>query len=126
MKAEVLNVRDFIVLHYHLTEREDSPFWRYWKNMPIPDSLRHRMELFKETGRVYINTYELFVEPSWLQVMYGQGITPKHYHPAANEMSEAELKKFLDDARTYVQRSVERMPSHHDYLQYYCKAEAWE
>ena len=126
MKAEVVNIRDFIVLHYHLTEREDTPFWRYCKNMPIPDSLRHRMDLFKETGKIFIKPYELFVEPSWLQVMYGQGITPKHYHALANEMSDAELIKFLSDEREYVKRSLEKMPSHHDYLQFYCKASAWE
>lgn len=126
MKAETYNVRDFIVLHYHLTEREDSPFWRYCKNMPIPDSLRHRMELFSETGKFYIKPYELFVEPSWLQVMHGQGITPKHYHPMANEMGEAELIKFLNDARDFVKRNVEKMPSHNDYVQFYCKASAWE
>lgn len=126
MKAETLNVRDFIVLHYHLTEREDSAFWRYCKNMPIPASLQQRMDLFKETGKFFIKPYELFVEPSWLQVMHGQGITPKHYHAMANEMSDADLIKFLHDAREYVKRSVEKMPSHHDYLQFYCKATAWE
>lgn len=126
MKAEIVNVRDFIVLHYHLTEREDSPFWRYCKNMPISDSLRHRLDLFKETGKFFIKPYELFVEPSWLQVMHGQGITPKHYHAMANEMSDADLIKFLKDARDYVKRNLEKMPSHHDYLQFYCKASAWE
>jgi tryptophan halogenase len=126
MKAEVLNIRDFIVLHYHLTEREDSPFWRYCKNMPIPASLEHRMRLFKETGKFFIKTYELFAEASWLQVMVGQGAIPEHYHALVSEMSEEELRKFLSDTRNYVKQTVQKMPSHHDYLQYYCKATAWD
>lgn len=126
MKAEVLNIRDFIVLHYHLTEREDSPFWRYCKNMPIPASLEHRMRLFKETGKFFIKTYELFAEASWLQVMVGQGAIPEHYHALASEMSEEDLRKFLSDSRNYVKQTVQKMPSHHDYLQYYCKATAWD
>lgn len=126
MKTEVLNIRDFIVLHYHLTEREDSPFWRYCKNMPIPASLEHRMRLFKETGKFFIKTYELFAEASWLQVMVGQGAIPDTYNLVANEMTENELKKFLADIRTYVKQTVQKMPSHHDYLQYYCKASDWK
>lgn len=126
MKTEILNVRDFVVLHYHLTEREDSPFWRYCKNMPIPASLEHRMRLFKETGKFFIKSYELFAEPSWLQVMVGQGVIPERHHVVANEMTEDELKKFLNGIRTSVKQTVQKMPSHYDYLQHYCKASDWD
>lgn len=127
MKTEVLTIRDFIILHYHLTEREDSAFWRYCKNMPIPASLEHRIRLFKETGKLFVESpYKLFAEPSWLHVMVGQGITPERYHAVANEITEVELKKFLEDIRNHVKQTVQKMPSHHDYLQYYCKATAWD
>lgn len=125
MKAEVANIRDFIILHYHLTEREDSPFWRFCKNMAIPDSLAQRMNMFRETGKVYIKSHELFVESSWLQVMIGQGIVPKHYHSLVNEMTEADLVKFLSDIRSSVAQTVQRMPSHQNYLEHYCKATPW-
>lgn len=127
MKTEVLTVRDFVVMHYHLTEREDSAFWRYCKNMPIPASLEHRIRLFKETGKFFVDSpYKLFAEPSWLHVMVGQGIIPERYHPVANEMTETDLKKFLENIRNHVKQTVQKMPSHHDYLQYYCKAAAWD
>ena len=126
MKTETLTIRDFIILHYHSTAREDSAFWRYCKNMPIPASLKHRIDLFKETGKLFIESpYKLFAEPSWLHVMVGQGIIPERYHAVANEISEAELKKFLEDIRNHVKQTVQKMPSHHDYLQYYCKASDW-
>ncbi len=127
MKTEVLSVRDFVVMHYHLTEREDSAFWRYCKNMPIPASLEHRVRLFRETGKFFVESpYKLFAEPSWLHVMVGQGVIPQRHHVVANDMTDTELRKFLEDIRNYVKQTVQKMPSHHDYLQYYCKASDWE
>lgn len=127
MKAENVTIRDFVILHYHLTEREDSAFWRYCKNMPIPESLEHRISLFKETGKCFIDShYKLFAEPSWLKVLVGQGIIPEHYHVVANAMTEVELKKFLEDIRSHVKKTVQKMPSHNDYLQYYSKATVWD
>ncbi|WP_040391768.1 tryptophan halogenase family protein [Cellvibrio sp. BR] len=126
MKTEILTIRDFVIMHYHLTEREDSGFWRYCKNMPIPESLEHRIRLFRETGKLFVESpYKLFAESSWLQVMVGQGLVPERYHAVANEMTDAELKTFLSDIRSQVKHSVQKMPGHHDYLQYYCKAAVW-
>lgn len=126
MKTETLSIRDFIVMHYHLTEREDSDFWRYCKNMPIPASLAHRINLFKETGKLFVESpYKLFAEPSWVHVMVGQGLVPERYHAVANEMTDVELRQFLEGIRCSVKKIIQKMPSHHDYLQYYCKAPAW-
>lgn len=126
MKTEVVTIRDFVIMHYHLTARDDSAFWRYCKNMPIPESLEHRIRLFRETGKIFVESpYKLFAEPSWLNVMVGQGVIPERHHVVANEMTETELKKFLEENRNYVKSTVQKMPSHHDYLQYYCKAGDW-
>jgi tryptophan halogenase len=70
------SVRDFIVLHYKLTQRDDSEFWRYCASMPIPDALRHQIELFRETGRVAILDRAGFAEPSFVAMMMGLGVTP--------------------------------------------------
>ncbi len=70
---EIEHIRDFIVLHYHVTDRQDSPFWRACRGMDIPASLAHRINLFRETGRVFRGPNELFGENSWIQVMLGQG-----------------------------------------------------
>src|SRR3546814_4950756 len=70
-------IRDFLVLHYKVTNRRDSAFWRQCADMPIPDSLTQKIELFRETGRVFRRNEELFAEKSWVQVMMGQGIEPQ-------------------------------------------------
>lgn len=126
MKVEILNVRDFIILHYHLTDRNDSPFWEYCKNMDIPESLEHRMKMFRETGKVFVKSYELFSESSWLQVMVGQGLIPENYHPVANEIPAEGLVKFLADIRAQVNQNLQKMPTHKDYLDFYCKAADWD
>lgn len=117
---ELKNILDFIVLHYHVTDRQDSPFWRYCKNMDIPDSLAHRIQLFKETGRVFKVPNELFGENSWVQVMLGQGIVPAQYHPIVDMMSEEELAQFLGQIQQRVQNMVSQLPNHQEFVQHYC------
>ena len=121
-KTEVDNIKDFIILHYHLTERTDSPFWRYCKNMEIPDTLKHRMSLFKESGQVFKKAEELFGETSWIQVMMGQGLMPEQYHPIVDLMSDEELTSFLNNIKSAVKRKVDNWPDNNDFINHYCKS----
>ena len=124
MRFEIDNVRDFIILHYHVTDREDTPFWRQCRSMDIPDSLKHRIELFRQAGRVFKLPTELFGENSWIQVMLGQGITPEQYHPIVNMMSDEELTQFLTGIHGSVRQLVGQLPEHQRFIDYYCKAAA--
>ena len=121
-KKEADNIRDFIILHYHLTDRRDTPFWRHCATMPIPDSLAHRMKLFKESGRVFKKANDLFGETSWVQVMMGQGLMPEQYHPIVDMMSDDELKTFLDKIKNGVHKRVANWPDHNDFINHYCKS----
>jgi len=121
-RVEMEKTRDFIVLHYHATQREDTPFWRHCKETPIPDTLAHRIELFRENAYAFQGDSELFRVDSWTQVMFGQRITPKTYHRAARMLGDQELLKFLADFRAGVTRTVARMPIHQDFVNQYCKA----
>jgi tryptophan halogenase len=119
---ELEHIRDFIVLHYHATDRQDTPFWRALRTMDIPASLRHRMTLFRETGRVFRVPNELFAENSWIQVMLGQGILPQQHHPAADLMGDEELTRFLGNIKANVDSTVTQLPKHQAYVEQYCKA----
>ena len=122
MRTEIEHVRDFIVLHYHVTDRTDTPFWRYCKTMEIPESLAHRIELFKQTGRVFRIATELFGENSWVQVMLGQGLRPEQYHSIVNMMSEEELGQFLTGIRNSAINLVNQLPEHQRFIDHYCRA----
>jgi tryptophan halogenase len=120
--AEITHIRDFIILHYHVTNRRDTPFWRGCREMPIPASLQHRIDLFRETGRVFRAPNELFAENSWIQVMLGQGIMPQQHHPAADLMGDEELSRLLNGIKSNVDKTILQLPRHQAYVEQYCKA----
>ena len=122
MRFEIDNVRDFIILHYHVTERRDTDFWRNCAAMDVPDSLRHRIELFRQAGRVFKVPTELFGENSWIQVMLGQGLVPEQYHPIVNMMSDEELAGFLSGIHGNVANMVGQLPEHQRFIDHYCRA----
>ncbi|HCF25114.1 MULTISPECIES: tryptophan halogenase family protein [unclassified Novosphingobium] len=120
--ADMEQIRDFLILHYKVTERRDSPFWRQCASMAVPESLEQKIELFRETGRVFRKNEELFAENSWIQVMLGQGIMPQAYHPIAGKLRPEELDHFLGSLRDMVSKTVAGLPSHQDYIASYCAA----
>ncbi|OWQ86979.1 tryptophan halogenase [Roseateles aquatilis] len=119
MAHELEHIRDFIILHYHVTNRSDSPMWRDLRAMAVPASLRHRLDLFRETARVFRVPNELFTENSWIQVMLGQGIAPEQFHPTADLMGDEELARFLGDMRERIEHTVRQLPSHEAYVRKY-------
>ena len=119
--VELEKIRDFIVLHYHVTEREDSPFWRYCKNMEVPAALSHRIKLFEQRAHAFQSDGELFRVDSWTQVMLGQGIKPQQYHHVVKMMGNNELSRFLNGYRAHIAKEVEMLPNHQDFIDQYCK-----
>ncbi len=120
--GEIAHIRDFIILHYKVTNRRDTPFWRDCASMAVPPSLQHRIDLFRETGRVFRVPNELFAENSWIQVMLGQGILPARHHQTADLMDDAELRAFLEGIRGPIERTVAQLPGHEAYVRQYCAA----
>lgn len=119
-RVEMEQLRDFIVLHYKTTEREDTPFWSYCKNMEIPSTLAHRLQLFKETGHAYQADGELFRIDSWTQVMFGQRLMPEHCHHLTKTMSERDLRNFLKSLEENINRGVSQLPPHSEFVKHYC------
>tara|TARA_R110002167_G_scaffold359693_1_gene576577 strand:- start:81 stop:1589 length:1509 start_codon:yes stop_codon:yes gene_type:complete len=119
---EIRRIRDFIILHYHLTERQDTGFWRYCNNMEIPDYLQNKIELFKKSGRVFRENDELFNQSSWIAVMIGQGLMPEQYHPMADLLEQKEVSRRLAHVKQVIQQSVDRMPEHQTFIDQHCKS----
>ena len=117
---EYERIRDFIILHYHANQRDDSPFWTRCREMAIPETLKTKIDIFKATGKIYRDQEELFVEIGWFQVMTGQNIVPDTYHPMADAISHQELKYFMSDIETIVARTASGLPSHEDYIASSC------
>ena len=117
MALEYQRVRDFLILHYHATQRDDSPFWDYCRTMEIPDSLAYRMELFRERGVVAQYREGMFLDASWLAVFFGQNVLPQRYDPASDRLAEHELADRMDRIRGDYAAAVQTLPSHDAFLQ---------
>lgn len=116
MDQEMNAVRDFIILHYKATNREDTEFWRYCKNMEIPDSLQQKIDLYRSSGQLFKDGNELFSENSWLSVMEGQGITPERQSPFCQTIPMPDATLTLKQVEEVVGNCVKKMPSHDLYI----------
>ncbi|MCP8898151.1 tryptophan halogenase family protein [Gilvimarinus xylanilyticus] len=119
-ESEFDRIRDFIILHYKATERDDSPFWQYCRDMEVPAELKHRMDLFRDFGRANQVEGELFRLDSWTQVMLGQGIIPSAYHPMVDLMPESALRSLLASISADVDKKIEMLSPHAEFVKKYC------
>jgi tryptophan halogenase len=121
-RNELEEIRDFLVLHYTATLREDTPFWRHCRAIEKPDSLRQRWEIYERTGNIVISPSDVFKEPSWFAVFRGQGVQAQAYHPFADIPPDGELQRRFDLIAGDVKKRVATFPLHDDYVQAYCAA----
>jgi tryptophan halogenase len=115
-------IRDFIILHYFANERVGEPFWDDCRHMAIPDTLRHRIELFRETAGIFCANDDLFQLTSWLQVLWGQGVKPRATHPFVEAVSPADRAGYLRDLRRLVAQAASALPGHADFIAHHCRA----
>jgi tryptophan halogenase len=123
MTFEYETIRDFLVMHYHLTERSDTPYWDYLREMKVSDYLAEKMAIFRDRGRVFRENDELFADTSWFAVMIGQGLWPNAYDNLVDVMPEAELKRRMEGIRQVIGKSVDWMPRHHEFIREHCAAD---
>jgi len=119
---EYERIRDFIILHYKATERDDTEFWRYCRDMEVPATLQRKIDLFAANGRVFREDDELFTEESWIQVFLGQGIVPRGYDPLADIKSDAQVAQYLGNIETVIRKCVGVMPTHAEFIAKTCAA----
>jgi tryptophan halogenase len=121
ISLEYERVRDFIVLHYHATERDDTPFWNYMRTMAIPDSLQYKMDVFRDRGHVVKYKQGMFLETSWHAVYLGQRVVPRRYDPLVDALDTENVRRYVDEVHSLVHRGVEVMPTHEAFLANHCR-----
>jgi tryptophan halogenase len=119
MLREFEQVRDFIILHYKATQRDDSEFWNYCRHMSIPDSLSAKLDLFKAAGRIFRYDDELFTKPSWVAVCIGQNLYPDAVDPIVASLPAEKVNHSLASMRGAMAQAVEKMPTHEAFLSRY-------
>jgi tryptophan halogenase len=116
------DVRDFIILHYKATRRNDSEFWNYCRTMDVPDKLAIKLDLWNSKGRIFRDGQELFGVPSWVAVLLGQGVVPKEQEPAVNIIDPPVAADALDKMRLSYRAMAEQMPTHAEFIAKACPA----
>ncbi|HMN44361.1 MAG TPA: tryptophan 7-halogenase [Povalibacter sp.] len=116
MVGDFAEVRDFVLLHYCATARDDSPFWQWCSRIVLPDSLRERIELFKRHGALRDGTDELFRSTSWQAIFEGMGIQPSHYCPRVDNLDYARIANALKTAKAAIHGMVGHLPTHEEFL----------
>jgi tryptophan halogenase len=124
MDIEYERIRDFLILHYHLNDRDDAEIWRYCRAMEVPDSLKHKLELFRSSGIIEAYKDGLFTPPSWLSVLIGQGLEPEQYHPMVDAQPLERMLSDLENLRLDIQDRVDEMPKHASFIAKYADAGA--
>jgi tryptophan halogenase len=109
-------IRDFLILHYHATTRDDSSFWNHVRTMDVPDSLAEKMELWRRSARVAKYSQGLFFEPSWVAVYLGQGIIPEGWDQRAEVARLADVEAGVERLRRQLRERVEAMPDHREFI----------
>jgi tryptophan 7-halogenase len=121
-RFEIERIRDFIIMHYKLTQRTDSDFWRQCAAMPIPETLTEKLDLYRSHGRIVRFNNELFTEVGWLQVMHGQNHMAERYHPLVDIKSAEDTFEYLESVREVIGKCVDVMPEHSAYIARHCAA----
>jgi tryptophan halogenase len=122
--AEYERIRDFLILHYKASERDDSELWRYCAAMPIPDSLQYKIDHFRDAGMLVADERELFANPSWIAVYLGQGITPRQAPALAAMRGAVPVAERFAQIRQAMAEAVAAMPSHGEFVARHCAAAA--
>jgi tryptophan halogenase len=122
VRNESEQIRDFLVLHYTATERDDVPFWRHCRSIRKPESLVQKIEMYESDGHILTLPGELFQDSSWFAVLDGQGHKARACHPFANIVNEAELEARFALISSDVQKIVATFPTHDEFIRRYCAA----
>ena len=117
-------VRDFIILHYYLNNRVGERFWDDCRHMSVPDSLTHKIELFRETGGIFPSPHDIFHLTSWLQVMWGQGVSPRGAHPFVQAVASHDRADYMKNIRDLMAQAANALPRHEEFIDRHCRAPA--
>ena len=119
---EFERIRDFLIVHYRFSQREDSAFWRYCRQLPLPEALAHKIDVFKARGHIVRYEWETFLDPSWLALYTGFGVLPDDYDPAVDHFGTQELQRILDGMRHAIAQAANAAPTHEEFIARFCAA----
>lgn len=122
MTQDYEEIRDFVIMHYAMTQRDDNAYWREIRNMEMPESLSSKIDLFKVNGTIREGVDLMFRSVSWQSVLEGMGVKPRAYHPLTDRIDYTDMPRYLDQGAAAIRHAVQGLPTHGDFLRDHCTA----
>ncbi|MFM1885651.1 MAG: hypothetical protein RL026_808 [Pseudomonadota bacterium] len=119
--AEMERIRDFLILHYHLNQRQEGELWHYTAHMAVPDTLQEKIHHFREFGRLVQRENDLFGQASWLAVHVGQGNLPRRPDPLIH-YRKVDGREWLGKLKAAMAAAAQQLPTHQQFIDRHCKA----
>jgi len=113
---EFERIRDFLILHYALSRRDDSPFWQERRQLALPDALAQRVEMYRATGRIVQRPQEVFTDLDWFWIFEGMGVTPRDYDPLVDTVDFEQVKRLMLAISQKVAADATAAPSHDSFF----------
>jgi tryptophan halogenase len=98
MLGFIKDITDFVDVHYKLSARRDSEFWRYQARRKFPDRLDFRVDLYRREMPTQANRVRAFTlafnEVSWIDILNGYDFSyePLPMHASYLEWGERALR----------------------------------
>jgi len=111
-------IRDFIYLHYKLSHRNDTQFWKDVTSKDYPDTARKRLDHFLPgpKDQMFIpNITSMFHTGQWFEMLHGSDF----YDGNLSFLSEDYVKyaeSYRDIEEYRINRMIQDLPNHYDYL----------
>lgn len=129
----VEDVKDFIVMHFCTSPREDTAYWRANKyDLKIPDSLQEILSLQKagipikksySNNEFLYSSFEAGFDRFWTNsnyqcVLAGVGYLPEKYMPLLNHRNDIvkDAEEIFEDIEFTSKRLVKELPTQYEYL----------
>lgn len=120
--SELENVRDFLILHYKLTTRNDTEFWRQCQSMAIPETLIHKINLYESRGHIVMHENESFEQASWLTMYHAFNRKPLRYDPRVDNIDIEIIKQNLANMHDSLNSAANQAISHQQFINMHCQA----
>jgi len=114
--TDIEEIRDFIILHYHVSTRNDSDFWKYVTNMEVPDSLKSKIEIFKQQGKILTSQTDLFRAGSWVSVMVGMGLMQEYPLPILETLPNDFSTHIINEVANAIDNDIKSAQNHDEFL----------
>lgn len=112
LAADMDDIKDFLILHYHATQDKPEPLWEHCRHMALPDALVAKIDQYRRSGRLILGSDDLFRDASWLAVLNGQGVTATSYNPVADVLDAGVNRAQLQQVADVVARAAPTLPKH--------------